>query len=36
MNDNYIKLPQSSFFLGTDDVNACEKEKPRHEGEYSV
>ena len=31
MNDNYIQLPRGKFFMGTDDVNARDKEKPRHE-----
>jgi formylglycine-generating enzyme required for sulfatase activity len=31
MHDNYIKLPRGTFFMGTDDINAQEREKPRHE-----
>ena len=31
LNDNYIKLPRGTFFMGTDDENAPVKEKPRHE-----
>lgn len=31
MNDNYIKLPRGKFLMGTDDVNARDREKPRHE-----
>ena len=31
MNNNYIKLPRGKFFMGTDDTNAKDREKPRHE-----
>lgn len=31
MNDNYIKLPRGTFFMGTDDADARDREKPRHE-----
>ena len=31
MHDNYIKLPRGKFFMGTDDENARDREKPRHE-----
>ena len=30
MNDNYIKLPRGSFLMGTDDINAKDREKPQH------
>jgi len=30
-NNNYIKLPRGKFFMGTDDINARDREKPRHE-----
>jgi len=30
MNDNYIKLPRGTFFMGTDDDHARDREKPRH------
>ena len=29
-SENYIKLPRGSFFMGTDDTHARDKEKPRH------
>ncbi len=31
MNDNFIKLPRGTFLMGTDDENARDREKPRHE-----
>ncbi len=31
MNNNYIILPRGTFFMGTDDVNTRNREKPRHE-----
>lgn len=31
MNNNYIKLPRGKFFMGTDDINAKDREKPKHE-----
>lgn len=31
MNDNFIKLPRGKFFMGTDDSNAGDREKPCHE-----
>ena len=31
INDNFIKHPRGTFFMGTDDTNAKEREKPRHE-----
>jgi len=31
MNDNFIKLPRGKFFMGTDDTNAKDREKPKHE-----
>jgi len=30
-NENYIKLPRGSFFMGTDDEKARDQEKSRHE-----
>ena len=30
-NNNYIKLPRGTFFMGTDDTHAKDREKPRHE-----
>lgn len=31
LNDNYVQLPRGSFFMGTDDADARDREKPRHE-----
>jgi len=31
MDDNYIKLPRGKFFMGSNDIHAQAKEKPRHE-----
>ena len=31
LNENYIQLPRGSFFMGTDDASAKDREKPRHE-----
>ena len=30
IDDNYKQLPRGTFFMGTDDSNAKEREKPRH------
>ncbi|HHD78580.1 MAG TPA: hypothetical protein ENK98_02910, partial [Epsilonproteobacteria bacterium] len=30
MNEAYVKLPRGTFFMGTDDENARDREKPRH------
>ncbi|MCD6212922.1 MAG: formylglycine-generating enzyme family protein [Sulfurovum sp.] len=31
INENFIQLPRGSFFMGTDDVDARDREKPSHE-----
>lgn len=31
LNENYVQLPRGKFFMGTDDENAKDREKPRHE-----
>ncbi len=31
MHDNYIQLPRGTFLMGTDDINAKDREKPAHE-----
>lgn len=31
IDENYIQLPRGKFFMGKDDENALDKEKPRHE-----
>lgn len=30
MNDAYVKLPRGTFFMGTDNEHARDREKPRH------
>ncbi|MCF6243812.1 MAG: formylglycine-generating enzyme family protein [Sulfurovum sp.] len=30
MNDNFIKLPRGKFVMGTDNIDALQKEKPAH------